>query len=395
MLNLIDIVIVVATLIGLANGYRRGFWLSGAQYAGLLVGVLLGAAAASPVLNYLDIHNQVARPLGAVLVLVIGGSLGSSIGFAAGEPIRRQILRAGIHTLTDSVGGAVLSTVAVLLISWFLGLSFSRGPSSDIARQIQRSVVMHTLDALAPRPPAFLASVENILSGVNFPSAFAGLEPPSLPDPLPIPAAVDTAGVTRAANAVIKVSSLGCGGLVTGSGFPIGKGYIVTNAHVVSGTSSHVIQTPVGTQFKATVVLFDPRRDVAILYAPDYRASAFIFDSAARGTTGAVIGYPGGGPETVLPAVVDGQIVAESRDIYNNPDTFTRGIYVIQARVRPGNSGGPLIDLQGHVLGVVFATSAADPTQAYALTSDEIASDISDAQSHPSPKDTSKYACAA
>ncbi len=395
MLNLIDIVIVVATLIGLANGYRRGFWLSGAQYAGLLVGVLLGAAAASPVLNYLEIHNEVARPLGAVLVLVIGGSLGSSIGFAAGEPIRRKILRAGVHTLTDSIGGAVLSTVAVLLISWFLGLSFSRGPSPDIARQIQRSALMHSLDSLAPRPPAFLASVENILSGVNFPSAFAGLEPPSLPGPLPIPAAVNTASVTRAANSVVRISSLGCGGLVTGSGFPIGDGYIVTNAHVVSGTSSHVILTPGGTQLRGTVVLFDPRRDVAVLYVPDYRAPAFTFGSAGRGTTGAVIGYPGGGPETVAPAVVDGQIVAESRDIYNDPETFTRGIYVIQARVRPGNSGGPLIDLQGHVLGVVFATSAADPTQAYALTAAEIAPDISEAQSHPTPKDTSQFPCAA
>jgi S1-C subfamily serine protease len=393
-LNLIDIVIVVAALIGLANGYRRGFWLSGAQYAGLLVGVLLGAAAASPVLNYLDIHNPVARPLGAVLVLVIGGSLGSSIGFAAGEPIRRKILRAGVHTLTDSIGGAVLSTIAVLLISWFLGLSFSRGPSPDIARQIQRSAVMHTLDSLAPRPPAFLASVENILSGVNFPSAFAGLEP-SLPDPLPIPAAVDTAGVTQAAGTVVKVSSLGCGGLVTGSGFPIGGGYVVTNAHVVSGTGAHVILTPGGTQLRATVVLFDPRRDVAVLYAPDYRAPALTFGGAARGTTAAVIGYPGGGAETVAPAVVDGQIPATSRDIYNNPDTFTRGIYVIQARVRPGNSGGPLIDLQGHVLGVVFATSATDPTQAYALTATEIAPDISAAQSHPTPKDTTQFACAA
>ncbi len=108
MLNLIDIVVLVATLIGIANGYRRGFWLSAAQYAGLLVGVLLGAAAATPVLNYLEIHNSTARPLGAMLVLVIGGSLGSSIGFAAGEPIRRRILRTGIHTVTDSVGGAAL-----------------------------------------------------------------------------------------------------------------------------------------------------------------------------------------------------------------------------------------------------------------------------------------------
>ncbi|MHB8588842.1 MAG: MarP family serine protease [Candidatus Dormibacteraceae bacterium] len=392
--DLVDLVILAATLIGLANGYRRGFWLSAAQYAGLVVGVLLGATAADPLLNYLEIHNPGARPLGAALVLVIGGSLGSSIGFAAGEPIRRRILRAGVHTATDSIGGAALSVVAVLLMCWFLGLSFSRGPSPEIAQQIQRSVVLHTLDNAAPRPPAFLASVEGILSGVNFSPVFAGLEPGTLPAALPVPAAVDTPGVMRAKQAVVKVASLGCGGLVTGSGFPVGPGYIVTNAHVVSGTSAHTIEAPGSAEMQATVVFFDPERDVAVLYVPEYRAAALTFGTASRGTQGATIGYPGGGPEATSPAVVDGEVAAEGRDIYN-ANLVTRQILVIQARVRPGNSGGPLVDLDGHVIGLVFATSAGDPNQAYALADSEIAGDIRDAQTHPSPTDTSRYACAA
>jgi S1-C subfamily serine protease len=392
-IDLIDIVIVAAVLIGLANGYRRGFWLSAAQYAGLVVGVLLGATAATPVLNYLEIHNTVARPLGAVLVLVIGGSLGSSIGFAAGEPIRRKILRTGVHTSTDSIGGAVLSAVAVITMCWFLGLSFSRGPSQEVAQQIQRSVVLHTLDNLAPRPPAFLASIQGILSGVSFPPVFAGLEP-AIGAPLPLPASVDTPGVNRAAQAVVKISSLGCGGLVTGSGFPVGSGYILTNAHVVSGTSRHTILTPAGAELPGTVVFFDPERDVAVLYVPDYRSAALVFGPAQRGTKGAVIGYPGGGAEQVTPAVVDGRIDAEGRDIYN-ANLVTRQIFVIQAKVRPGNSGGPLVDLEGRVLGLVFATSAGDPNQAYALTDDEIQGDVKDAQAHPSQTDTTRYACAA
>ena len=393
MIDLIDIVIAAAVLIGLANGYRRGFWLSAAQYAGLVVGVLLGAAAATPVLNYLEIHNPVARPLGAVLVLVIGGSLGSSIGFAAGEPIRRRILRTGVHTVTDSIGGAALSVAAVLMMCWFLGLSFSRGPSQEVAQQIQRSVVLHTLDSLAPRPPAFLASIEGILSGVAFPPVFAGLEP-ALGPPLAVPASIDTPGVHRAAQATVKISSFGCGGLVTGSGFPVGVGYVVTNAHVVSGTSDHTISTPGGVQMQSQVVYFDPERDVAVLYVPEFRSAPLVFAPAQRSTKGAVIGYPGGGPEQESPAVVDGTITAEGRDIYSS-NTVTRQIFVITARVRPGNSGGPLVDLDGHVLGLVFATSAGDPNQAYALTDDEIAGDIRDAQAHPSVKDTSKFACAA
>jgi len=393
LINLIDVLIVVAALVGLANGYRRGFWLSLAQYLGLLIGVMLGAASARYVLDYLAINNASARPLGAVLVLVIGGSLGSSIGFAVGEPIRRKILRTGIHTSTDSVAGAALSAFAVLVMCWFLGLSFSRGPSPEIAQQIQRSTVLHALDTFAPRPPPFLASVQQVLAGVQFPPVFAGLEP-TLPGALPIPATVDSPGINRTAQNVVKVSSVGCGGIVTGSAFPVGKGYVVTNAHVVSGTTSHNIQKADGTSMHATVVFFDPERDVAMLYAPGFTATGVTFGSGQRGTQGAVIGYPGGGVERTVPAVVDGSVQAQGRDIYNE-NLVTRQIFVLQASVRPGNSGGPLVDTQGRVLGMVFATSASDPNQAYALTDDEISSDIRDAQANPTPRDTSRYQCAA
>jgi S1-C subfamily serine protease len=393
LINLIDVLIVVAALVGLANGYRRGFWLSLAQYLGLLIGVMLGAASARYVLDYLAINNASARPLGAVLVLVIGGSLGSSVGFAVGEPIRRHILRTGIHTSTDSVAGAALSAFAVLVMCWFLGLSFSRGPSPEIAQQIQRSTVLHTLDTLAPRPPPFLASVQQVLAGVQFPPVFAGLEP-TLPGALPVPATVDSPGISRTAQNVVKVSSVGCGGIVTGSAFPVGNGYVVTNAHVVSGTTSHNIQKADGTSIHATVVFFDPERDVAVLYAPGFTATGVAFGSAQRGTQGAVIGYPGGGLERIVPAVVDGTVQAQGRDIYNE-NLVTRQIFVLQATVRPGNSGGPLVDTQGRVLGMVFATSASDPNQAYALTDDEISSDIRDAQANPIPRDTSRYQCAA
>ncbi|TMB77786.1 MAG: MarP family serine protease [Chloroflexi bacterium] len=326
-------------------------------------------------------------------MLVIGGSLGSSIGFAVGEPIRRKILRTGIHTSTDSVAGAALSAFAVLLMCWFLGLSFSRGPSVEIAQQIQRSVLLRGLDTIAPRPPPFLASVQQVLAGVQFPPVFAGLEP-TLPGALPVPASVDTPGVNHAAQSVVKVASLGCGGIVTGSGFPVGGGYIVTNAHVVSGTSSHTIQKPDGSTMRATVVLFDPERDVAVLYVPGYSVAGLTFGSARRGTEGAVIGYPGGLSEKVVAAVVDGSVAAQGRDIFNQ-NLVTRQIFVLQASVHPGNSGGPLIDMQGHVLGMVFATSASDPNQAYALTDDEIAPDIRDAEANPTPRDTSHYECAA
>jgi S1-C subfamily serine protease len=385
---------VIAAIVGLANGYRRGFWLSLTQYLGLLAGVLLGAVAAQPVLDYIRVTSPVARPLGAVLVLIIGGSLGSSIGYATGEPIRRRILRTGIHSTSDSLGGAVLSTVAVLMMMWFLGLSFSRGPSADVAQLIQKSFVLHELDSVAPPPPEFLAKVEGILAGVSFPSVFTGLEP-KLPAALPVPgsSAVTVPAVNDAAQAVVKVTSLGCGGLVTGSGFSIGGGYVVTNAHVVSGTSNHRVLTPSGDDLPATVVYFDPARDFALLNVSGLTGTGLGFAPASRGTNGAVIGYPGGGPEKIEPAVIDGAVEAQGRDIYS-AIAVTRQVYVISGRVRPGNSGGPLVDLQGNVLGIVFATSATDPNQAYVLTDDEIAPDVRDVRGRRSI-DTSRFRCAA
>jgi S1-C subfamily serine protease len=276
---------------------------------------------------------------------------------------------------------------------WFLGLTFSRGPSPELSYQLQRSTVLHALDNLAPRPPGFLARVESILAGVSFPPVFAGLEP-TLPGALPIPTSVNTVGIQHAASATVKVVSAGCGGLVTGSGFPIGEGLIVTNAHVVSGTTDHRIQTADGTVLPASVAYFDPEVDIAILRVPGLAGPGLEFAGGGRGTTGAVIGYPGGGQERVEPAVIDGAIDAEGRDIYS-ANLVTRQIYVLQSHVRPGNSGGPIVDLQGRVLGVVFATSASQPDQAYALTDDQVMNDIRQGEQSHSQVNTLQYACAA
>src|SRR5258706_16190272 len=101
------------------------------QYLGLLAGVLLGAIAAQPVLDYIHVTSPVARPLGAVLVLIIGGRLGSSIGYATGAPIRKRILSGRRPSISDSLGGAAFSALAVLGVMVFLGLRFSRGPRPE------------------------------------------------------------------------------------------------------------------------------------------------------------------------------------------------------------------------------------------------------------------------
>jgi S1-C subfamily serine protease len=392
-LNLIDLVIIVALLIGLANGYRRGFWLSLFQYAGLVVGVVAGAALAPVFLDFLHLTGNV-RPIAAVLFLIICGSLGSTAGYWVGEPIRRSVRGTGGTGTFEAVCGSAFSLFSVLSVAWFLGLTFSQGPSPEVGRLIQQSAILRTVDSVFPRPPGFMSGARTILAGVPFPQTFAGLEP-TLPPPLQPPASVNTPGVQAATAAVYRVEGRGCGGVVSGSAYPIARGYLVTNAHVVSGTTNTTLSqdaTRVGG-IRASVVLFDPQRDVAILYAPQVTAGTLPEGPGSRGTSAAVIGYPGGGAETVSPAVLDQSIQASGRDIYN--DTLVnRSIWVLTATVRPGNSGGPVVDLQGHVLGLVFAASSTTQDQAYALTNEEIQPDVQAGIGRTLRIDTSTYRCA-
>ncbi|HYM50060.1 MAG TPA: MarP family serine protease [Candidatus Limnocylindrales bacterium] len=366
--------IAVAVLFALVSGFRRGFWLSLGQYLGLLIGVIAGAAIAPPVLDRLQVQSPDARSVGAIVILVIAGALGSTIGYWAGEPIRMRLLARPGGGRWDSTLGALFSAVAVLSVSWFLGLSFD---GSALGPAIQRSWILRSLDAIAPRPPPFLSRVQAILSGVRFPSAFSGFEP-FFQQSYPVPASVDTPGVRAAEAATVKVAGRGCGGIVYGSGFPVGPGRFLTNAHVVAGTRNTTIVAG-GNEYGARVILFDPETDVAILYAPGLRLSPLPMAAAGPGTQGAAIGYPEGDGEKVSPAVIDQEVEAQGRDIYGQ-NLVTRQIWVTQADVVPGNSGGPLVDLQGRVLGVIFAASTSQPGQSYALTDDEIQPDLQAAQ---------------
>lgn len=357
------------------SGFRRGFWLSLAQYLGLLVGVIVGAAVAPPILDRLQISTPDTKSVGAVLILIVGGVLGSTAGYWVGEPIRIRLLsRPGAGRL-DSAAGALFSALAVLSASWFLGLSFDRSAAGPL---IQRSAILHLLDAIAPRPPAFLSRVQSVLSGVRFPSAFSGLEP-FFQQPYPVPASVDTPGVRAAQAATVKVQGRGCGGIVFGSGFPIGSSQFLTNAHVVAGTRDTRVVLADSTEYQARVVLFDPETDVAVLTVPGLRVIPLPMGAAGPGTQGAAIGYPEGGVERVSRAVIDQAVEAQGRDIYGQ-NLVTRQIWVTEAHVVPGNSGGPLVDLDGRVVGVIFAASTSQPGQAYALTDDEIQPDLQAAQ---------------
>ncbi|GAC1339257.1 MAG: acid resistance serine protease MarP [Candidatus Dormibacteria bacterium] len=380
-MDALDLGILLAAFLFAASGLRRGLSWVGFSVAGLVAGLLIGALVARPLASAIsrnDAGSQatVATAVLLSVVLVVQG-LGTAIGYRVRSATLRR--RNGDFARLDSLLGALVATLATFAAAWFLGLTFGQSRSQALDRQIQRSAVLRSFDALAPQLPPRLAEVGNVIRGARFPNPFASLVP-EVGAPATLPASVDTPGVRAARDATVRVLARGCGvGQVeAGSGWPIAVDYLVTNAHVVAGGSQVTVDVPGGDALPATVVLYDPNADVAVLHVAGLGLQPLPTASGdpARGTLGAVIGYPGGAREqTVVPAAVNGSETARGYNIYNS-QTVDRRIAVLHAVVRPGNSGGPVVDLQGQVIGLVFAASTNDQGEGYALTIPQVRADL-------------------
>lgn len=373
-MDLLDAVIVVLAVFALFSGFQRGITWVAPSLGGLVGGILLGAAVAPSVAGVFtkspSVQPLVTSGVFLGIVLTVQG-VGTTIGFRARVHSRRSRF-----AKWDSALGSVVAVLGVLASSWYLGLTFSQSPWVALDTQIQGSAIERALDSVAPRPPGFLAQIENALSLNHFPNPFSVIAP-GAPPPAVIPALVDTSGIRAATAVTSKVVAFGCGGAEAGSAWPIGDDDLITNAHVVAGSGRVEVDTTDGAAHDAAVVLFDPNVDVAVLHVPgiDEGALPTATTDPARAVTGAAIGYPSGENEKVVPAAVRGTELARGYNIYNS-DIVVRDIAVLAANIIPGNSGGPLVDTSGVVQGMVFAASTTDPNEGYALTISTIAPDL-------------------
>ena len=168
-----------------------------------------------------------------------------------------------------------------------------------------------------------------------------------------------------------------CGQVVTGSGVYISESTVVTNAHVVAGVVDlQVRRAGVQQSLSGEVIYFDPEKDIAVIVtdAIDTRPALFARKDAKKGNEVVVAGFPEGGPLKVTPARVGGILSARGENIYGDLGV-TREVYSLKSQVLPGNSGGPLLDQEGRVLGIVFGASE-DSEVGYALTNSELSDAI-------------------
>jgi S1-C subfamily serine protease len=373
--NVLDVAFVVLIVVAAFAGFRSGAL---PQLGGLL-GAAGGAGIALFALPHLlDPLQTIDPPLRAFVVLVgllgavgIGEAIGSAVGLWAARG-----LGAGVLGALDRLAGGLIGIAQGILVVWLAGGLLAAGPIPRLASFAQTSSIVRGVDAFLPPPTEVAADLSRLLDASGLPDVFVGLEPlPAAPVELPSDPEAKRIGELATASTV-KVTSAACGLLLTGTGVVIGQGYVVTNAHVVAGSRSSRI-TSAADVLDGTVVLFDPELDVALLWVPRLSARAMRFANAdpTRGSVGAALGYPLGGPLTVVAAAVGRDLQATGLDIYDN-HRVTRDVLELHAQIDRGDSGGPFVLRDGTIGGLVFAEARSDNQVGYALSPVSVASGI-------------------
>ncbi len=370
-MNVIDLLAIALIVVSVILGLRSGALPQLAGLTGAAIGAITGFVVLPITAPLLDAVPPTIRAIVVLSVLLglvgIGEGLGATAGRAASHALGSGLLGA-----LDRVSGALVGGAQALLIIWLAGGVLASGPFPTFSRQAQTSTAVRVLDTFLPPPTEIVIELGHLLDDTGIPDVFIGLEQLPAEDIALPPAGVARDIGQRAARSVLRVVADGCDLRSSGTAFVIADHYLVTNAHVVAGAQSILVQTPEAS-FEATPVLVDLELDVAVLRATELDAPALRFAGSdpSRGAIGATFGYPRGGDAVVQPATVAAAYDATGLDVMGTA-RVTRRIIELRATIEPGDSGGPLLLENGTVGGVVFAESRVDPTVGYALSPVEV-----------------------
>ena len=368
----VDGVLILLMLVFAISGYRQGFVIGALSFGGFFSGLLFGLQLGPLIAG--QFGDGTVRLVVSLVTSFALAVLGQTLAGWLGTRVRRTILSPQLQRLDDG-GGAAVSLTAVLVVAWLLAVPLGSTPFPELNKQIRSSAVLRGVDSLLPQQAqALSAGLRQALDTDGFPDVFGGLRSTDATRvPPPDRSLARARVVDDARRSVIKVLGTSCAQRIEGSGFVYAAERIMTNAHVVAGTSAVQVETSDGPR-DGEVVVFDPARDLAVIYVPGLRAPVLPFVRApvGPGANAIVLGYPLDGPYNAQAARISeagdvtGPAIDESAEV-------TREVYTIRALVRRGNSGGPLVAPNGDVLGVIFAVARDDRNVGFALTAAEAA----------------------
>ncbi|MGY1698561.1 MarP family serine protease [Geodermatophilus sp. SYSU D00766] len=373
-MSLVDVVLIGLAVVFAFSGFRQGLLVSATSFLGFLGGAVLGAQLSGPVADRLD-STPVTRVFAALVVVLAGALLGQLVAGAVGRAVRRRVTWEPAEVL-DSVAGAILSAVAVLLVAWMVATPLASAPFPQVAGQVRQSALVQAVDEVVPGSVrAVYDSLREAIDRRGLPDVLDPLTPTRAREvDTPDQALAGSPVVDQVSGSVVKISGIApsCSRQIDGSGFVYAPGRVMTNAHVLAGVTDPVVEAE-GQEYEATAVYVDQEVDVAVLAVPDLPQVplAFAGQVSDTGDDAIIMGYPGGGPLFIGPARIRDQGPISGPD-FRNTQTVQRDVYALRGEVRAGNSGGPLFDPTGQVLGVVFASAIDDPSTGYALTAQQV-----------------------
>lgn len=370
-MNILDVVIIATAASAVLGGYSLGFVARAVSWIGLAVGLVVASHFLPGLVRNLQSSTPSTRLLVVLGVLIGSALLGQALGLLAGSALRRT-LPLGPLWQVDRIAGAVAGVVGVLVAVWLVLPSMVDVPGWP-AQQVRTSRVAHAVDDLFPNPPNALQALRRLVGPGGFPQVFSDLlHRGEATGPPPATPGMSTVVENRVAASTVKVEGIACNRIQDGSGFAASPDTVVTNAHVVAGERTTTIIRPDGARLKATVAVFDPNRDLALLHVTGLGEEPLPVGTAAAGAVGAVFGHPRGQAAlAVTPAAIRQNIVAVGRDLYDQHET-RRQVFVLASDLQPGDSGGALVDHTGTVVGVAFAIAPDRPGTSYALTTAEL-----------------------
>jgi hypothetical protein len=364
----LDWIIVALTLTTAVAGYFQGFVVGAATLAGFAAGLFVGARIGQAVVSAGS--QSPYAPLFGLVGALVGGMLFGSVLERLGYGLRRRVTAASLG-LVDGLAGAVLSAGVALGLAWLGGsVALQTPPARGLRDDIQRSSILRALNDLLPPSGPILNALARF-------DPFPRIDGPPVDLPAPRAAIARDPDVRLAARGVVKVQGTACGLGVEGSGWIAREGLVVTNAHVVAGQDDTTVQLGgTGPGLPARAVVFDPHDDIAILRVDGLNGRTLPIAPAVRsGTSGAILGFPQTGPFDVRAGRAGSTRSVITQDAYGR-GPVQRSIVTLRGTVRPGNSGGPMVDARGRVLTTVFAATKGGPGGGYGVPNAVVERDL-------------------
>jgi S1-C subfamily serine protease len=363
-------------------GYRQGLIVGALTLAGFGAGAFAGSRIA-PLLLTKGSHSPYAPLFGALGALLVGALMAVTVeSFALG--LREKLVRRPYLQAADGAGGAALIASVALGLAWIFGAVLLHAPSTaQLRADIQQSVILRSLNDVLPPSGPLLNALDRVDPS---PTVFGPAAPVAPPDAK----IAQDPEVLEAGDSVVRVLSTACGLGIEGSGWAVQPGVVVTNAHVIAGSDDTTVTTQDGVELDATPIYYQPRRDLALLQVGVALPTLPISSRRKVGEGAAVLGYPENGPYALAPARVGETRATVSEDSYGN-GPIERTIVALSGTVRSGNSGGPLVDPRGNVVGTVFAATTSGTRGGFAIPAEQ----VRDALRRADPEGVDTGACTA